>query len=77
MKIRSKYSNWALLVIGGAIPAFILLSVYFRLSIAVFVPITVLLLFIFGSSALWLHANRRADEHQWWQDDHASGWRGY
>jgi len=26
---------------------------------------------------LWYQANLRANDGEWWQDDEASGWRGY
>lgn len=32
---------------------------------------------ILGTVLLWQHANNRATGSEWWQDDSASGWRGY
>jgi hypothetical protein len=32
---------------------------------------------IFVSWLIWYHANEQATGSEWWQDDTASGWRGY
>jgi hypothetical protein len=32
---------------------------------------------VFGSMAVWNHANAQATGSEWWQDDSCSGWRGY
>jgi hypothetical protein len=70
-------NRWILAIIGGAIPVLIILSLNFDLTEAVFVPLVILLVFIFFSTALWFNANDHADGAEWWQDDEASGWRGY
>lgn len=72
---RKKYVP--LVLIGGAIPTAIILSSYFELSKTAVIPLIVVLILIFGSMALWTYANRHVDGSEWWQDDNASGWRGY
>ena len=75
-KTRQK-THVLLVLIGGAIPLTFILSRYFGLQQKITVPLIVILSFIFGALALWVYANRQADGSEWWQDDHASGWRGY
>jgi hypothetical protein len=72
---RKKYIP--LVLVGGTIPTLLILSSYFELSKAVVIPLVLVLSLIFGSMALWAYANTRASRSTWWQDDSASGWRGY
>ncbi|MCB9419400.1 MAG: hypothetical protein H6667_06335 [Ardenticatenaceae bacterium] len=65
-----------LVLIGGTIPALIILGRYFGLSHTMVIPVIVILSLVFGSVALWSYANRHIDGSEWWQDDSASGWRG-
>jgi hypothetical protein len=66
-----------LLVVGGTIPTLLILSYYFAWSKIIIIPLVVVLSIIFASMALWDFANRDTDGSEWWQDDSASGWRGY
>jgi hypothetical protein len=66
-----------LVLIGGVILTAIILSDYFELSKAVVIPLIIVLSLIFGAMVLWAYANRQVDGSEWWQDDSASGWRGY
>ena len=78
MKIKSRRKrNLPLLLAGGAIPAFIVLSIVFNFPDAAVITLLIVLGIIFCSMALWSFANRNADGSEWWQDDSASGWRGY
>lgn len=78
MKSRSKLSgSMVLVLLIGAIPASILLENYFGVPAALSIPLVVILLLFCGTVALWSHANRHKDKHPWWEDDNASGWRGY
>lgn len=78
MKSKTKQKTSMLLVlVGGAIPTALILSSYYKLSAAFTVVASILLSMLFGSIALWVNANRAADGSEWWQDDSASGWRGY
>lgn len=78
MKSRSnRKASMVLVLLIGAIPASILLENYFAVPAVVSIPLVVILLLFCGTVALWSHANKHKGEHQWWEDDHASGWRGY
>jgi hypothetical protein len=59
------------------IPAVILSGIIFHLSQSFIVPFVVILALLLGSVGIWAHANKGADGSEWWQDDDASGWRGY
>jgi len=59
------------------IPAIILLGILFHLSQALLVPLIMLGILLLGAGLLWARANKNADGSEWWQDDEASGWRGY
>ncbi len=76
MKIRRK-RYLPLILVGAAIPVLIVLSLLFHFPKAAVITSLIVLGIIFGSMALWTHANERADGSEWWQDDNASGWRGY
>ena len=78
MNSRSRRKSSILLVlIVGAIAAIILLGHYFGLAQSASIPVIVILVLFCGVVALWSHANRHTDGDQWWEDDSASGWRGY
>jgi len=78
MKPKTRQKTPFLLVLfGGAIPVTLILSSYYNLPEAFTVLALVLLSLLFGSMALWVFANRNANGSEWWQDDSASGWRGY
>jgi hypothetical protein len=59
------------------IPAVILSGIIFHLSQSFIIPLVVILALLLGSVGIWAHANKGADGSEWWQDDDASGWRGY
>ena len=78
MNARSRRLCAMLLVLNmGAIAATILLGNYFGLSQSVTIPLIVVLSLFCGAVALWSHANRYTNTSHWWEDDSASGWRGY
>jgi len=78
MKLKTQWKKYLpLILVGGMIPTAIILSSYFAWPQAVSIPLVIVLSLIFASMALWAHANRKADGSEWWQDDSASGWRGY
>ena len=76
LKVRGK-KYLPLILVGGMIPATIILSGIFDLPKRTFVPLIIILSIVFAAMALWVYANRKADGAEWWQDDSASGWRGY
>ena len=65
------------ILVGGLLPVTIILGSVFQLPQAFVIIVVVILSIVFGSMALWAYANRHADGSEWWQDDQASGWRGY
>jgi hypothetical protein len=78
MKIKARWKKYLpSLLVGGLIPAAIILSSYFAWPKALSIPLVIVLSLIFASMVLWSYANRETDGSEWWQDDSASGWRGY
>lgn len=78
MKIKALWEKYrALAAVGSMIPLILLLGRYFDWPRSIGIALVVVLGFIFASMALWHYANRRADGSEWWQDESASGWRGY
>ena len=76
-QIASKKTHLLNVLTGGAIPVVLILNSYFGLPDELTIALLIFLSLIFGSMALWAYANGRADGSEWWQDDSASGWRGY
>jgi ABC-type transport system involved in cytochrome bd biosynthesis fused ATPase/permease subunit len=66
-----------LIFVGGLVPTVIVLSIFYDFPQTVTILLLIVLGLIFGSMALWSYANRDADGSEWWQDNDASGWRGY
>ena len=78
MKIKVRWKKYLpLILVGGAIPAVLILSSIFDWPERASIPLLVVLGIIFAAMALWAYANRKVDGSEWWQDDSASGWRGY
>lgn len=78
MKLKVRWKRYlSLILVGGMIPATIILSSIFDLPKRTFVPLIIILSIVFAAMALWAYANRKADGTEWWQDDSASGWRSY
>ena len=78
MKARTYWrSYWPHILVGGTLLLLLLLSHPLHLSATVTIILVVVLAFLFTAMALWSYANRHADGSEWWQDDDASGWRGY
>ncbi|QPC83372.1 hypothetical protein G4Y79_03045 [Phototrophicus methaneseepsis] len=73
----NKQPWWLLIVVGGMIPLTLTLARTLSLPLPITITIILVTALIFGAMALWLHANAQAIGDEWWQDDHASGWRGY
>lgn len=78
MKSVAKWKKYLpLILVGGAIPTILILGNFFAVRQAVVIILVISLGLIFGTMALWTYANRKANGSEWWQDDSASGWRGY
>ena len=67
----------SLWTVGASIPLAILLGAIFHIPLRFTISYVVVVALLFASMALWAHANVGADGTEWWQDDDASGWRGY
>lgn len=77
VKTIKKQPWWLLIVVGGLIVLTFILGSQYGVSNRVTIPIEVVGTLIFGSMWLWMRANATATGDEWWQDDSASGWRGY
>lgn len=70
-------TSFFLILVGAAIPLTLVLSNYINIPTAFTIIAVIILGITFCSMALWAFANRKATGSEWWQDDTASGWRGY
>ncbi len=75
--MKKDNSLFFLTIIGGAILAVIMLSIYYSIPIQIVSIFATISSLIFGAMIIWNKANARATGEEWWQDDHCSGWRGY
>lgn len=69
--------NVLLWMVGASIPLAMVVGFVFDIPQRFIISYMVVAALIFGSMALWTHANADAEGTEWWQDDDASGWRGY
>ena len=74
---NQKSSKLLPILLGAMVPVSILLGSYYHISLAVILIIAVVSGLLCASSTLWAFANEKATGNEWWQDDDASGWRGY
>ena len=65
------------LIVAISIPVIIVVGMFFGVDGAYLTVYAVVAAIVSGAMALWRHANADADGSEWWQDDSASGWRGY
>lgn len=77
MRIKARWNKYSPLFVGGAIPTIIILSSLFNWPKRTFIPVVVVLTLTFAVMILWAYANKEVDGAEWWQDESASGWRGY
>lgn len=77
MKESNRTRRFLLFLVGGAMPVVLTLGLIFRLSTIFITAFLLILGVIFAAMWLWYQANLRASGEEWWQDDEASGWRGY
>lgn len=78
MKQSKKRTHLSIVaIVGGGLTLALVLALAFGLREAYLVPAVVAGVLLFGVVWLWEHANAHADGSEWWQDDDASGWRGY
>lgn len=62
---------------GGIVLLTILLDNVRNLSQTAVILIVVVGSFLCSANAIWYHAVNNVTGDEWWQDDDASGWRGY
>lgn len=65
---------WAVLLFAVGL---LLLAALTDIKLAYVVALLVIAGFLGSAAALWRRANAQADGSEWWQDEEASGWRGY
>ncbi|MEZ4591274.1 MAG: hypothetical protein R3D55_09030 [Chloroflexota bacterium] len=75
--LKRRNTRFFLFLIGGAILLTLTLGLIFHLNITLVTVLLVVQGLIFAALWLWHQANRQATGSEWWQDDEASGWRGY
>lgn len=66
-----------LVFLGGTILITLTVGIVFHLSTIWLTGLVLVLGLIFAATWLWHQANVWATGDEWWQDDQASGWRGY
>lgn len=74
---KNRTLRFFLFLVGGAMPFTLILGLIFRLSTVLITVLLIVLGMILAAMWLWYQANLRASGDEWWQDDEASGWRGY
>lgn len=77
MKTTKKQPWWLLIPVGGFVPLTLILGNEYDVSTRITIPIIVISTFMFSYMWIWMRANANATGDEWWQDDNASGWRGY
>ena len=68
---------WLLILMGASIPVTVVLGNLFNIPQRITALIIVAAALGFGATSVWMRANAIATGEEWWQDDSASGWRGY
>ncbi|MBK8903616.1 MAG: hypothetical protein IPM53_20705 [Anaerolineaceae bacterium] len=66
-----------LFLVGGAMPVTLTIGIIFHLPPSLLTVVILVLGLILAAMWLWYQANLHATGDEWWQDDQASGWRGY
>jgi undecaprenyl pyrophosphate phosphatase UppP len=74
---KKQQAWWLLILVGGIVPLTLVLGSEYGISNRITIPIIVIAALIFCSMWVWIRANAHATGDEWWQDDSASGWRGY
>lgn len=77
MSRRTRYGNLATVLLMGLTAAAIVLGSSLGVSYSFIIIFVMVAGLILGTMLLWQYANHHADGSEWWQDDSASGWRGY
>ena len=73
----NRIRRFLLFLVGGSMPVILTIGIIFHLSSSLITVLMLVLGLILAAMWLWYQANVRAKGDEWWQDDQASGWRGY
>lgn len=73
----NRLRRFLLFLVGGALPVILTIGILLHLSPSLLTSLMVVLGLILAAMWLWYQANLDATGDEWWQDDQASGWRGY
>lgn len=76
-KSKKHLRRWPLFLIGAAMLIVLAAGIIFQLSTALITVLLLIMGMILAAMWLWYQANLQASGDEWWQDDEASGWRGY
>ncbi|MCB8945529.1 MAG: hypothetical protein H6658_17405 [Ardenticatenaceae bacterium] len=77
MKSQLRRNGFVLVLLIGITLAAIELGNYFAIPHNWLIIFAVIAGLIVAAISLWQYANRQVDGTEWWQDNDASGWRGY
>ena len=77
MNRQMKHINLAMVLLAGMILTAVVLGHYLGIPHAFIIIFIIVAGLVLGALSLWRHANQHASGSEWWQDDSASGWRGY
>jgi hypothetical protein len=78
MKGRKKHKGIvALIVLAGITLLLVRIANDFHISPSITIPVITIVVIVLGAILWWVRITNTADGDNWWQDDNASGWRGY
>lgn len=77
MDSQSRHSHFTTVLLIGLMVTAVTIGSYFQIPQSFIIIFMIVVGLILATVLLWRHANSHADGSEWWQDDSASGWRGY
>jgi hypothetical protein len=77
MNRQMRRINFVIVLLGGMVLSAVVLGSYLNIPYAFILIFVIVTGLVLGTVSLWRYANQHADGSEWWQDDSASGWRGY
>lgn len=77
MNRKMRRINFVMVMVAGLMFSAVVLGAYLKIPYAFILIFVIVAGLILGTVSLWRYANQHADGSEWWQDDSASGWRGY
>lgn len=76
-KPTQHYTRFLLFLLGTTILLTLISGLVFNLTLSLMIVLLVVQSLVLAAVWLWHQANWQATGDEWWQDDDASGWRGY